>query len=138
MAEKKYAKHFMKDCVIDIKATDTPVFSFHGEKVGGVPMSCFWSVIKVPTLMEKVPMTHKYDQFLCFLGGDTMNIREFGAVVELYMGKETELNIIDSPTIVYIPAGMLHAPLNFKTINKPIMYLDIYLAPAYEKRLITQ
>jgi len=138
MAAKKYDKYIMKDCVKDIKESKTPVLSLYGERLGkgDVNWSCHWSYITEPFVMVKDTMAHEFDQLLCFIGGDPMNIREFKAEVELTLGEEREIYKINSTSIVYIPAGMMHCPLNFKKIEKPIIYWDIYLAPTYKKRVI--
>ena len=51
-----------------------------------------------------------------------MNFKEFGSEVELVMGEEEETYLINTTTWVYVPAGLLHCPLNFKKVDKPIMF----------------
>jgi hypothetical protein len=38
------------------------------------------------------------------------------------------------PALVHIPAGLVHGPLEYKRVDKPIVFLDIYLAPTYERK----
>lgn len=73
--------------------------------------------------------THKHDfnQLLCFMNGDMLNIRDFGGEVELSLGEEGEKHIINTTTIVNIPAGLPHCPLNFKKIDRPIIFPEIML-----------
>ena len=52
------------------------------------------------------------------------------------MGEEQELHIINKPTIVYFPKGLLHCPLNFKKIDKPILFQKFWLAPKYTRDLV--
>ena len=61
-----------------------------------------------------------------------MNFEEFGAEVELTMGEEREVHVITTTTWVYIPAKLLHCPLNFKRVDKPIMFGHIMFAPTFE------
>jgi len=73
--------------------------------------------------------THDFDQIIFFLGGDPSNVTEFGAEVEMSLGEPLEKHIINYTSCVYIPAGLMHCPLNIVTVNKPIMFIDITLSP---------
>jgi hypothetical protein len=47
---------------------------------------------------------------------------DFDAEISLCMGEEMEEYIITQPTIVRIPPGITHCPLNFKRIDKPVFF----------------
>ena len=78
------------------------------------------------------PHQHSCAEILYFIGGDPMNFKEFGAEVELVMGEEGETHTITTTTWVYIPKGLMHCPLNFKRIDKPIMFGHVMFAPTYD------
>ena len=44
------------------------------------------------------------------------------AKVELYMGEKSEVHVITAPTIVYVPAGLVHCPLKFTKLNQPVLF----------------
>jgi hypothetical protein len=60
-----------------------------------------------------------------------MNMKEFDAEVEFYFGAEKEKFTITGPTIVVVPPGVFHFPLNFKEIKKPIYFLEVSLTSRY-------
>ncbi len=93
--------------------------------------SMAWRYIKEPMLFDRIPHSHKFDEFLCFLGGNLENIFDFDATIELSMGKEGEICLIEQATVVYIPAGLVHTPLTFKRIVKPVLFHPIALMPDY-------
>ena len=97
-----------------------------------------WHYVAGPWLMEEEPHAHDFDQFTCFFGGNPADIRDFGAEVELSLGEEGEKHIITRTTIVHIPKGMIHCPLNFKKIDKPIMFLNVPLTANYGKKPTTE
>jgi hypothetical protein len=66
-----------------------------------------------------------------------MDFKDFGAEVELEMGEEAEKHIINTTTWVYIPAGLLHCPLIFKKVDKPIMFGHVMFAPTYDSASMT-
>ena len=135
MAESKYVK-FVKPAPIiqsEHKEVTAPmVFQCSRDLFGNIlgnggNFSMGLIYLTQPFLMVKDAHVHEYDQFFCFVGGNPLNINEFDAEVEMYLGQEREKFVITSPTSVYIPAGMVHCPLNFKRINKPVMYMDFPL-----------
>ncbi|MFC1986558.1 hypothetical protein ACFLWC_06180 [Chloroflexota bacterium] len=88
--------------------------------------------ISEPFVMESGnPHAHDFDQYLCFYGGNPKDVGDFGAEVEISLGKEGEKHTFDSATIVYIPKGLVHAPLNFKIVDKPIVFIGIALTSEY-------
>jgi hypothetical protein len=138
MAETKYGKYVIK----------APITRGGGGQEGGPPSinlrekadlfganySMVWACITKPVFMEKESHSHDFDQILVFLGADSMNVEDFGAEVELSLGEEGEKQIITSSTFVYVPKGLVHCPLNFKRIDKPIVFQEILLAPSYKRR----
>ena len=96
-----------------------------------VKFSMAWRYIKEPMLFDRIPHSHDFDEYLCFLGGNLENIFDFDATIELSMGEEVEMYLIEQPTIVYIPAGFIHTPLPFKRIDKPVLFHPIALTPDY-------
>jgi len=81
---------------------------------------------------------HAVAEFLYFIGGDPMNFNEFGAEVEFTLGegKDAEIHIITNTTWVYVPANLMHCPLNFKRVDKPIMFGHIMFAPTYDSTIV--
>ena len=45
--------------------------------------------------------------------------------------KRVKYERIDEPTVIYIPRGLVHGPVKFKKIGKPIALLSCFLAPEY-------
>ena len=137
MAETKYGKYIVKEPYKKGRNEEViePMVHLDGEKdVGGANLTVSRSWITQPFRMIKEPHHHDFDQFLIFMGGNPMDVRDFGAEVELFLGEEGERHIIDCPVLVHIPAGLMHGPLEYKRIDKPIVFLDIYLAPTYERK----
>jgi hypothetical protein len=56
---------------------------------------------------------------------------DFDATIELSMGEESELYLIEQATVVHIPAGFVHTPLNFKRVGKPVLFQPIPLTSNY-------
>jgi hypothetical protein len=98
-----------------------------------------WLPICEPFLMEPEPVWHDFDQMCYFAGGDAAHMDELGGVAEFYLGDEDgnlEKFIITKPTVIYIKAGMIHCPLDFKEIydrTKPMLFQDMTFAGVYRR-----
>ena len=131
MPETKYGK-YLKTHPIEA-APFGPVFSFSGEEDFQSDFSMFAIYVTKPNLMEETAHSHDFDMYLVFCGSDPANMDDPGAEIELSFGEEEEKHVITSPTTVYIPKGLTHCPLNFKRVDKPVMFLHASIASKYVK-----
>ena len=84
-------------------------------------------------VMDSVPHSHDYDEFLAFFGSNAKDVFDFDAEIEVLVGEEGEKHIIDKATVFYIPKGFWHCPLDIKRIGKPVLFVHSTIAPKYEK-----
>ncbi|MBN2242049.1 MAG: twin-arginine translocation signal domain-containing protein [Acidobacteria bacterium] len=145
---KKYGKFFLSDKGEQPKEMDfvglnsippfpeiaSPQTYFRGASaLPGATATIGWQVFIAPVCWE-TPHIHKYDEFLIFLGGELPDLcGSFDAEIDLWMGEEMEKHTITSTTVVYIPKGMQHAPLNFRVIRKPVLFHALYLGPSLDR-----
>jgi hypothetical protein len=101
--------------------------AFGAFDLNGANFSMGWSLLTQPFLMASDSHKHDFDQVIFFMGGDPNNVADFDA--ELEFGLDGKTNSITFPACVYIPGGTLHGPLNVKRVTKPVMFIDITLAP---------
>jgi hypothetical protein len=145
MAGTKYGKYFLREPWGISRPgadPDAPVYIGIGQKapVEGwdEPLAQVLRPIYKPFRMVPEGHRHTVAEILYFIGGDPMNFKEFGAEVEFTMGEgeDAETYLINTTTWVYVPAGLLHCPLDFKRVDKPIMFGHIIFAPSFESTLI--
>ena len=138
MKKTKYGKYILRETRRENPHRETsamiPVALEGLKDWGGIKPRMKWTFISQPVLLVDEPHSHDFDEFLCFLSCNPENELDFGAEVELSLGQEREKQIIKSPSVVCIPQGLTHCPLNFKTINKPVLFCHIYLAPEYVRK----
>ena len=138
MTETKYGHYFLTDFKEEGNFPEiaSPQAYFRGEKqIAGVNLNMGWQLFIRPIYLEKEPHTHDFDEFLCFLGGKLPDVFDFKAEIEFWIGEEGEKHIINRATIIYIPKGLVHCPLNFKKIDEPILFHAICLSPGFTKRM---
>jgi hypothetical protein len=115
-----------------------PQINIGGSQLNGLPLTMNWSYLAEPLTLVDHPHTHEFDQVIIFLGGNPTNIREFGAVIEMYFGEEQEKFVITSSTYICVPRGTVHGPLIVKSVEKPVVYMDLPLTGAYGKKVLPE
>lgn len=110
-----------------------PEFIYTGETDYKSNFTIMFLRITEPTLMEEYAHSHDFDMYLYFHSFDADNMGDLGAHIEIGLGEEREIHVITKPTSVYIPAGMVHCPLDFKRVDKPILFVHATLASKYVK-----
>jgi hypothetical protein len=137
MDKTKYGKYILRKTQEDAHPKTpgvTPVTLEGLKDWGGIKHRLKWNFISQPVLWEDQPHSHDFDEFLCFFSPDPTNALDFGAEVELSLGREGEKQIIKNPTVVCIPQGLVHGPINFTKISKTILFCHIYTAPEHVKK----
>lgn len=138
MVKKKYEEYILKQTLgknINLKTSAGTSVVLEGRKDwSGIKHRMKWTFVSQPVVMVDKPHSHDFDEILCFLSANPANELDFGAEVELSLGREREKQIIKSPTIICIPKGLIHCPINFVTISKPILFVHIYISPEYVRK----
>ena len=138
MAGTKYEQYFIREPLEKGHWVNRESLIANFDKMKA-PCVIMHDYITEPVLMSrnlrnkewKEPHCHPFHEFFCFIGGNLENIREFDAEIEVYMGEEGEKNIVNSTSIVHIPPGVFHGPINFKRVDKPIIVSFIALTGVY-------
>ena len=138
MTDLNYGKYILKGTVKEKPdAGKEPAVSATLEGLkdwGGIQHRISWKYVTQPTLLMEEPHTHDFDEFLIFLGSNPKDPKDFGAEIELSLGQEQETQIINTASVVCVPKGLIHGPLNFRKIGNSIMFAIIYLAPEYNRK----
>lgn len=73
---------------------------------------------------DKPPHKHDCDEIFLFIGNNHHDTDDLGAEIEFWMGEgeETEKIDISTSTCVFVPAGLLHLPLFFKNVRRPLLW----------------
>jgi hypothetical protein len=89
------------------------------------------TVIRKPYMFHEPVHKHNFTEFFIFFGSNPNDMKEFDADVEFTFGPEREKHVISSPTIVTIPPGVFHCPLNYARVGKPFYCLEAFMTPKY-------
>jgi hypothetical protein len=110
-----------------------PQAYFRGDSVlPGAGINMGWQMFVKPYTMELESHHHDTDEYLIFLGATLPDlVGSFDAEIELFLGTEYEKHTITQATVLYIPRGLEHNPLDIKRIGKPMMFSALQLAPYF-------
>jgi hypothetical protein len=106
-----------------------------GTQYLGSEFTFAYNLITEPLYMKKEPHMHDFHQYLVFIGGNPMNMRDFGGEVDLWLGvdEEAEKVTVNKTTIIHVPPMLPHCPLNFRVIDKPIIFMECMLTSNYNQ-----
>ena len=110
-----------------------PTISFRGASdLPGTGMNIGFRTYDKPYKMEMQSHHHDVDEYLFFLGAQLPDLTaNFDAEIELFLGDEYERHVITKPTVLYIPRGFQHNPMDIKRVGKPMLFMPIHLAPYF-------
>ena len=127
----KYDKYVVQPPHMQVLAGDDGRVVFDGLMVRhtglGYNMSMGLQFVTRPFVSDNPCHTHNFHEFLAWYGGNPADPEDFGAEVVIYLGKEMEKHVFTSPTIVNLPQGFPHCPLEITRVDRPIIQLEIML-----------
>ena len=127
----KYDKYVHNLPHVEISAGDDKRVVFNGNMMDyrnlGYPLTVGLQFVTRPFVSDNPCHTHNFQEFLAWYGGNPRNPEEFGAEVVLYLGKEMEKHVFTRPTMVNLPPGLAHCPLEITRVDSPILQLEIML-----------
>lgn len=130
MTEKRYGKYVIQEPIVQDSIGEAMKARSKDLRVN---CDITYRCIRKPVCLEKEPHVHDFHQLLGFIGGNPMNLHEFGAEAELLLGEEGEKHIIDKTTIVSVPPGLPHCPLNFKRVDRPVLFMSLPFTGEYKR-----
>jgi quercetin dioxygenase-like cupin family protein len=139
MAETKYGKYIItrpKDKVIQTrpKTNYSRVSMYVDDEVikGAYYFMGTW-IYQVPGKgTPDKAHAHDFDEYLVFVGSNPEEPYDLCGEIELWLGGEK--HIITESCVVFIPRGLIHAPIYFRRVDKPIFYIATGPQDVYHKK----
>jgi hypothetical protein len=66
------------------------------------------------------PHKHDFDEVLAFYGTNWDDPKDLGAEIELWI--DGEKNVMNQSFVAFIPAGIVHCPLKFLKVTRPVFH----------------
>ena len=102
---------------------------YSGKDAGGGALTLGWFPVVEPHIMHEVPHSHDFDMLALFLGSNPLNVAEFDAELDMWLGEEGEKHSVTSTSAVYHPKGLVHRQVDFQRIDKPFQEFHVFMAP---------
>jgi hypothetical protein len=132
--EPNYNRYFIRDVIKDnkwggeeISLSAVPEFIIPA----GAKISLALTAVRKPNMFHSQAHKHNFTEFFYFFGSNPMDMKEFDAEVEFTFGQEQEKHVINSPTVVVVPPGIYHCPLNYTKVDKPFYCLEVFMTSKY-------
>ncbi len=115
------------------KVADHELISI-GKDAGGCNLCLFYySSVDQAFLAPEPPHAHHFDMWNVFYGGNPMQADNFDAEVGFRFGEEAEGVLVDSPSVIHIPAEMIHRSIDYLRVTKPFNQINLFLSDTYFK-----
>jgi hypothetical protein len=87
-----------------------------------------WEIPHPPDLLGA--HDHPFDEIVLLIGSDPSDVTQLGAEIEWFMGEgdDAERFVLDKTCAIYVPRGLVHGPMNFLRVDRPILNGAIGLA----------
>ncbi len=102
----------------------------YGSDLGGLNVNIAWGFCSRPGIWQRGVSAHSHpsEELLIFLGTGPDNADYLGAEIEIDLGEERERHLFDKPSAIVCPAGLPHAPIVTRWVDKPFAFILINLA----------
>lgn len=79
---------------------------------------------------HRSPMYHTYDEMFFFVGTNPDDPKDLGGELEFWLGagEHAEKQVINKPTCIFVPAGMMHCPIDCTRLDRP--FIEFIVAPS--------
>ncbi len=79
---------------------------------------------------SRSPMYHTYDEWFFFVGTNPDDPAELGGELDFWLGagEHAEKHVINKPTCIFVPAGMMHCPIDVHRVDRP--FIEFVVAPS--------
>ena len=137
MAESKYGKYVLREPIgkepPPRKSPTAKGISLGMEGLADIPINCNFNFVGIvaPHVLADPPHKHDVDELLFFISTDPKAGADLGGEVEVALGEEWEKHVITTPAIICLPAGVQHAPIYVKKVNRPFYFGHCLLAAKY-------
>jgi hypothetical protein len=130
----RYGKYITRDCYNIPEPGKPAIYSTrHISGWGAGNFSIDSNYETEPHVLIDEPHSHEFDQYLCFLGTNPKDKKDFGAEIEICLGEEHEKYVINSPSVVWIAAGLIHGPIVITRVTSPFLFVDIATNNKYSR-----
>jgi hypothetical protein len=75
------------------------------------------------TTMAPEGHSHDWDELIGIVGFDRENPRKLGGEVSIILGDEK--HTLEKSSLIFVPGGLMHCPLEYKNIEKPVLCFTI-------------
>ena len=115
---------------LSLKSDNSVVFDglMIGHQLLGYNFTIGHQFVRKPFKGDNPCHTHNFQEFIAWYGGNPDDPDDFGGEVEFYFGEELEKHVFTKPTIVSLPPGLPHCPLEITRVDRPIIQIEMMLS----------
>jgi hypothetical protein len=136
---EKYGEKIRSGSTFGPGMSENAVWMF-GRDLEDMDLNFCWAIQTQPGIWRRGPgrgaHVHPVDEVMLFAGTDPSDIDYLGAEIQIDMGPEHERYVIDKPTAVICPAGLPHAPIVTRWVDRPFGFLLMALGSEHKTEYV--
>jgi hypothetical protein len=82
--------------------------------------------------LEPIHAHRESHQISMYIGGNPLDIEDFGADIDVFMGKETERHTLNSCSVIHYVPGIPHLGDEKRVVTKPLIHMMWVIGPRME------
>lgn len=133
--EKRYQEYIKSDLNSERDDIGTLLFRADKDAFQGIQIftvsSWVWPSSE-KTVMEEQSHAHDFDEIITLFGSDPENPKDLCGEVEFWI--EDEQFSLTQSSVIYIPKGVVHCPLIFHKVHRPIFHYIVGQAEKVSRR----
>ena len=108
-----------------------PQTYFRGDSdLPGAKINIGWQIFTQAIKLEMESHHHSVDEYQFYLGATFPDlVGSFDAEIEVFIGPKYEKHTINKATVLYLPAGLIHNPCDFRRVTKPVFFSSLVMSP---------
>jgi mannose-6-phosphate isomerase-like protein (cupin superfamily) len=97
-------------------------------------VDCYWLWQGASDTKVETPHTHNFDEVIGFVGTNENDPYDLGGEITIWL--DNDETILKRTSLIFIPAGTSHCPIQFNRIERPIFYVIISPKGIYSRSAV--
>jgi quercetin dioxygenase-like cupin family protein len=97
-------------------------------------VDCYWLWQGASDTKIEIPHTHNFDEVIGFVGTNENDPYDLGGEITIWL--DNDKNVLKRTSLIFLPSGTRHCPIQFNRIDRPIFYVIISPKGIYSRSAV--
>lgn len=97
-------------------------------------VDCYWLWQGASSTRVEIPHTHNFDEVIGFVGTSENDPYDLGGEITIWL--DNDKHILKRTSLIFLPAGTRHCPVQFNRIERPVFFVMISPGGNYSRSAV--